>query len=155
VQYSWGISGLIPSEVEILLFQSAGASTEDHHTYCSVDNGALSMWVKWLGQEADRLHLSCAKINSTCRFTFIPPCIFMAWCLVNHKDSNILIFTSYPYLDPQKIFSHYGFVTKILHNILFPWHMLHVHLPHMYWLLLWCVSLLMSLWKTVDCVPLL
>jgi len=58
------------------------------------------MGVKWPGHEAGHLHPYCAKINSTCSFTSVPPIVFMAWCLMKHKDIFTFIFTSYPYLDP-------------------------------------------------------
>ena len=143
----------IPSGAEVLLFfQNLYTSPGNHHTCCSVGTGAISMGVKWPGHEADHLRPSCAKINSTCSFTSFPPYVFMAWCLMKHKDFFTFIFTSYPCLDPQKIISHYVFMTRILHNILFLWHMLHACLSHMYWFLPWSVSLLMPLWKTVDYV---
>jgi hypothetical protein len=80
---------------------------------------AVSVGIKWPGHEADHLHPSYAKINSTCSFTYIPPYLFMASCLMKHRNCFTSIFASCSYLDRQKIFSHYVFMTKILQSIMF------------------------------------
>jgi hypothetical protein len=61
--------------------------------------GALSLWVKWPGCEADHSHPSSAEVKNTWSYNSIPPYVFMngtklstgyvfvVWYLVKHEDS--------------------------------------------------------------------
>jgi len=53
----------------------------------SNDIGAIFPGVKRPELEADHSLLSSAKAKNAWRCTSIPPCVFMAWFLVKHKDS--------------------------------------------------------------------
>jgi hypothetical protein len=44
--------------------------------------GALSLWVKWLGHEADNSPPSSAKVKNMWSYTSTSSDIFMVWCLV-------------------------------------------------------------------------
>jgi hypothetical protein len=48
--------------------------------------GALSLGVKRPGREADLSPPSSAKVNAW-SYTSTPPYVFMAWCLVKHRDN--------------------------------------------------------------------
>jgi len=52
--------------------------------------GALSMGVKQPGHEADHSPPSSAKIMNTWSYTSNPQYIFMAWCLVKHRNNFTL-----------------------------------------------------------------
>jgi hypothetical protein len=54
--------------------------------------GALSLGVKRLGREADHSLPSSAEVKNAWSCTSAPQYVFMAWCLVNHRD-NLLYFT--------------------------------------------------------------
>jgi hypothetical protein len=56
--------------------------------------GAVSLRVKWLGREADHSPPSSAEVKNAWSYTPLPQYIFMAWCLVKHRDS----FTFYIYV---------------------------------------------------------
>jgi hypothetical protein len=49
--------------------------------------GALSLRVMWLGHEADHSPPSSAKVKNVWSYTSTPQYVFMAWCLVKHKDN--------------------------------------------------------------------
>jgi hypothetical protein len=53
--------------------------------------GALSLGVKQLGHKADHSPPSSVRSKNTWSYTFTPQYIFMAWCIVKHRD-NLLIF---------------------------------------------------------------
>jgi hypothetical protein len=53
--------------------------------------GVLSLGVKRPGREADHSPPSSAEVNKAWRYTSTPPYVFMAWCLVKHR--NKFIFT--------------------------------------------------------------
>jgi hypothetical protein len=54
--------------------------------------GALSLGVKQLGHEADHSPPSSAKVNNSWSYTSTPQYIFVAWCLVKHRDNFTLYF---------------------------------------------------------------
>jgi hypothetical protein len=56
--------------------------------------GALSLGVKRLRREADHSHPSSADVKNAWSYTSIPQYVFMAWCLVKHRDN----FTFYTWL---------------------------------------------------------
>jgi hypothetical protein len=49
--------------------------------------GALSLGVKRPGREADHSPPSSAKVKNTWSYTSTPQYVFMAWCLVKHRDN--------------------------------------------------------------------
>jgi hypothetical protein len=55
--------------------------------------GALSLGVKRSGREADHSPPSSAKVKNAWSYTSTPQYIFMAWCLVKHRDNFTFTFT--------------------------------------------------------------
>jgi hypothetical protein len=51
--------------------------------------GALSLGVKRLEHEADHSPPSSAEVKKMCTCTSTPPCVFLAQCLVKHRDSFV------------------------------------------------------------------
>jgi hypothetical protein len=53
----------------------------------------LSHWYPWRlsdpGRKAVHLPQSIAEVRNAWCYTFTPPYVFMAWCLIKHKDSCI------------------------------------------------------------------
>jgi hypothetical protein len=47
----------------------------------------LSTVVKRLGPEADHSPPSSAEVKNAYSYTFVPLYVFMAWCLVTHRDN--------------------------------------------------------------------
>jgi hypothetical protein len=64
--------------------------------------GALSLEVKRLGREADHSPPSSAEVKNAWSYTFTPQYVFMAWCLVKHR--NNFTFTR---VALQQVFSSY------------------------------------------------
>jgi hypothetical protein len=54
--------------------------------------GALSLGVKQLGREADHSPPASSKVKNACSYTSTPQYIFMAWCLVKHRDNFTFTF---------------------------------------------------------------
>jgi hypothetical protein len=54
--------------------------------------GALSLGVKRPGREADHSPPSSAEVKNALRYTSTPPYVFMAWCLVKHRDNFTFTF---------------------------------------------------------------
>jgi hypothetical protein len=54
--------------------------------------GTLSLGVKRLGREVDHSLPSSAEVKNVWSYTSTPQYVFMAWCLVKHRDN--LTFTS-------------------------------------------------------------
>jgi hypothetical protein len=52
---------------------------------------ALSLWVKRLRREADHSPPSSAAVKNGWSYTSTPQFVFMAWCLVKHRDNFTLI----------------------------------------------------------------
>jgi hypothetical protein len=50
---------------------------------------ALSLGVKWLGRGAEHLPPSSAEVKYTCSHTSTSQYVFMAWCLVKHRDFTL------------------------------------------------------------------
>jgi hypothetical protein len=48
--------------------------------------GALSLGVKRPGREADHSSPSSAEVKNAWSYTSTPQYVFMAWCLVKHRD---------------------------------------------------------------------
>jgi hypothetical protein len=48
---------------------------------------ALSLGVNLPGREADHLPPSTAEVKNAWRYTSTPQFVFMAWCLVQHRDN--------------------------------------------------------------------
>jgi hypothetical protein len=59
--------------------------------------GALSLGVKRPGREADHSPQFSAEVKNAWSYTSTPQYIFMAWCLVKHRDTFTfdLYFTSF------------------------------------------------------------
>jgi hypothetical protein len=55
--------------------------------------GALSMGVKRPEREADHSPPSSAEVKNTWSYTSTPQYVFMAWCLVKHRDNFTFTFT--------------------------------------------------------------
>jgi hypothetical protein len=49
--------------------------------------GALSLRVKWPGCEANHSPPSSAEVKNAWSYTSTPQYVFMAWCLVKHRDN--------------------------------------------------------------------
>jgi hypothetical protein len=49
--------------------------------------GSFSPGLKQLGCEADHSPISSAKVKNVWHYTSTPQYVFMAWCLVKHRDS--------------------------------------------------------------------
>jgi hypothetical protein len=49
--------------------------------------GALSLGIKGPGREADHSPPSNAEVKNAWSYTSTPQYVFMAWCLVNHRDN--------------------------------------------------------------------
>jgi hypothetical protein len=49
--------------------------------------GALSLWVKRLGREAERSPPSTAEAKNAWKYTSTPQYVFMALCLIKHRDN--------------------------------------------------------------------
>jgi len=65
--------------------------------------GTLSLGVKQLGHKAYHLPPSSAKAENEWGYTSSPPYIFMAWCLVKHKDNFTFYITgkiTFSYFNP-------------------------------------------------------
>jgi hypothetical protein len=54
---------------------------------------SLSLGVKRPGREADYSPPSSAEVKYPWSYTFTPPYVFMAWCLVKHRDNFTFTFT--------------------------------------------------------------
>jgi hypothetical protein len=55
--------------------------------------GALSLGVKRPGREADHSSPSSAEIKNAWSYISTPQYVFMAWCLVKHRDNFTFTFT--------------------------------------------------------------
>jgi hypothetical protein len=58
--------------------------------------GTLSLGVKRLGHEADHSLPSSAEVKNARRYTSTPPYVFVAWCLVKHRDNFIKMYFIFP-----------------------------------------------------------
>jgi hypothetical protein len=56
--------------------------------------GALSLGIKRPGCEADHSPPSSAEIKNAWSYTSTPQYVFMAWCLVKHKDNFTFLIAS-------------------------------------------------------------
>jgi hypothetical protein len=54
-------------------------------------SGALSLGVKGPEREADHSPPSSAEVKNTWNYTSTPQCVFLAWCLVRHRDNFIFL----------------------------------------------------------------
>ena len=52
-------------------------------------SGAISLGIKWLGFEADPSPPSSTTFKNVWNFTSITLYVFIAWCLVKHKDNSV------------------------------------------------------------------
>jgi hypothetical protein len=59
--------------------------------------GALSLWVKRPGREADHSLPSSAEVKNAWSYTSTPPIRLHGWCLVKHRDN--FYYCSYYYLN--------------------------------------------------------
>jgi hypothetical protein len=72
--------------------------------------GALSLGVKRPGREADHSPPSSAEVKNAWSYTSTPQYVFMAWCLVKHRDNFIFYF----------YYSVFGYYASILPNSIRP-----------------------------------
>jgi hypothetical protein len=56
-------------------------------------SGTLFLGVKRSGREADHSSPPIAEVKNAWSYASTPPYIFMAWCLVKHRDNFTLTFT--------------------------------------------------------------
>jgi hypothetical protein len=56
--------------------------------------GVLSLGLKWPEREADHSPPSNPEVN-LCSYNSIPQYVFMAWCLVKHRDNFTLPYPAY------------------------------------------------------------
>jgi len=52
--------------------------------------GAASLGLERPGREADHSPPSRAEIKNACSYTSTPQYVFMAWCLIKHRDNFLL-----------------------------------------------------------------
>jgi hypothetical protein len=65
--------------------------------------GALSLGVKRPGPEADHSPPSNAEIKNAWSYTFTPQYVFMAWCLVKHRNDFTFTFYLTQFSSLQKV----------------------------------------------------
>jgi hypothetical protein len=58
-------------------------------------SGALSLGVKRPGRETDHSPPSSTEVRNAWRYTSTPQYVFMAWCLVKHRDNFTFTFTEW------------------------------------------------------------
>jgi hypothetical protein len=68
-----------------------------HPASYAMGTGALSLGVKRPGREVDHSPPSDAEFKNAWSYTSTPPNVFMAWCLVKHRDNFNFTFY-FPYL---------------------------------------------------------
>jgi hypothetical protein len=73
--------------------------------------GALSLWVKRPGREANHSPPSSAEVTNAWSYTSTPQYAFRLWCLVNHSDNFTLYVYLYPFL--RRNFSHLPFLSIV------------------------------------------
>jgi hypothetical protein len=79
-------------------------------------SGTVSLGVKQLRYEADHLPPSSAEVKNAWSYTSTPPYVFMAWCLVKHRDNFTFIFISISNAKITKnssVFSNSEYLRKI------------------------------------------
>jgi hypothetical protein len=57
--------------------------------------GALSLGVKRPGRDADHSSPSSAEVKNAWSYTSTPQYVFIAWCLVKHRDNFTLPYKTY------------------------------------------------------------
>jgi hypothetical protein len=80
-------------ERDIFLF--ATASGPPLQNTASPEPGVLSVRVKWPGHEAHHSTPSGAEVRNAWNYTSTLPYVFMACCLVKHRDSFTLYLSSF------------------------------------------------------------
>jgi hypothetical protein len=90
-------------------------SSESHPVFCPLGTRASFPGERRLGREADHSPPSRAEVKNAWCYTSTPQYIFMAWCLVKHR--NNFTFTLQEKYNPNAVtkfsntnchFSHYG-----------------------------------------------
>jgi hypothetical protein len=56
----------------------------------TIGHGGVSPGVKWLWREAGHSTPYSVEVKNAWSYTSTPPHIFMAWCLVKHRENFIL-----------------------------------------------------------------
>jgi hypothetical protein len=84
--------------------------------------GALSLGVKWLGREADHSFPSSAEVDNAWSYTSTPQYVFMAWCLVKHRDNFTLTISGEVYKLWSFSLSDIFYFVLSLRSIHFPQH---------------------------------
>jgi hypothetical protein len=80
--------------------------------------GTLSLGVKRPGREADHSPPSSAEFKNAWSYTSTPEYVFMAWCLVKHKD-NFNLRNNIPYIKVRLSLEFWTGITMVLGIILF------------------------------------
>jgi hypothetical protein len=60
--------------------------------------GGFPLEVKWQGHEADQSPPSSAKVKNALSYTSTPQYVFMAWCLVNHRQNFFYLYMSMDFI---------------------------------------------------------
>jgi hypothetical protein len=66
--------------------------------------GALSLGIKRPGVEADHSHPSSAEFKNVWSYTSTPQYIFMAWCLVKHRDNFTFTFLPFTFIELVELY---------------------------------------------------
>jgi len=61
-----------------------------HSTSYPVVTGGSFPGIMWPGREADHFRPSNAEVKNAWSYTFTPPYLFMAWCLVKYRGNFTL-----------------------------------------------------------------
>jgi hypothetical protein len=83
-----GVLGFNSGGVGIFLFTTASRTAlEPSQPPIQWIPGAFSLGIKWLGREPDHSPPSNAEVKNAWSYTSTPQYVFMAWCLVKHRDN--------------------------------------------------------------------
>jgi hypothetical protein len=76
------------------VLHSVQTGSEAHPASYTMSTGAsFPVWVKWLGHEAGHSPSPSAKVKNGGAIFQLPTHIYMAWCLVKHRDYFNYIYT--------------------------------------------------------------
>jgi hypothetical protein len=70
--------------------RGTGGKKVEYHCPIQWVQGALSLGVKRPRREADHLPPSSVEVKNAWSYTSTPQYVFMAWCLVKHRDNFTL-----------------------------------------------------------------
>jgi hypothetical protein len=84
-------------------------------------SGALSLRVKQPGHEANLSPPSSAEFKNARSYTFTPQYVFMAWCLIKHRDNFTFTLPSYQCLKTFLVTYFLCLKNKLVCRILARW----------------------------------